>query len=174
MPSPVYFKNFMKEALIITAIVILHARNTHASIPLAESIDTALHLPPPAPATLSYRPRPPQPPHSEADDQEPAGVFSMLQSIRSSLLRLETSMFYAPPCNASSPLAVACNATADAPGPAHREDWLGRHHVGLRRQILSYSPPPTPTPPLGWERATPGPDGFYDSGPDAELPVIEG
>jgi hypothetical protein len=157
MPSPVFFKNFMKDALIISAIVILHARHTHASPTLAEPLDMSLHLPPAAPEPLSYRPRPPQTPHAEAVEEEPGGVFSMLQSIRSSLIRLETSLFYAAPCNATSPLAVACNATGDAPAPAHRADWLGRHHFGLRRQILSYTPPPSPAPPLDWGDATPAP-----------------
>ena len=178
----------------------LHARKTHASIPLAELIDTGMHLPPAAPAALSYHPRPPQPAHSEADEREPAGVYSMLQrppqpahgeaderepagvmsvlqSIRSSLLRLETSLFE-PPCNTTGALAAECDA---APRPAARQDWLGRHHFGLRRQILSYTPASTPSPPPAWEGTPlpsgawdgtpPASDGFVDSDPDPDLPL---
>jgi hypothetical protein len=116
MPSLVYFKNFMQDALIISTIVVLHSRNTHASLTLAESLDTSLHLPPAASEPLIYRHRPPQPPHGEADEKEPAGVFSMLQSIRPRLIRIETSLFYAAPCNATSPLAVACINSKRAQG----------------------------------------------------------
>ena len=156
--------------------IIIRAHESHASVPLLEPLVTA--------ATLhSYRPLPPQPGHVED-----AGIMSVLQTIRTSLLRLESSLF-APPCNATTPFAVDCagNATAEPHAGTGRADWLGRHHFGLRRQILSYEPRTTPemtpplgwedatpemTPPLGWEDATPGPDGFYDSAPDPDLPPV--
>lgn len=135
----------------------LNAYPTHSAIALS-----AQTTPPPP----GHRARPPR--IEPKEEQE--GLESMLQGIRSSLLRLETSLFE-PPCNASDPQAKDCGGP---PAPAHRQDWLGRHHFGLRRQILSYTPTSTPTatPPGDWYGGTPGPDGFYDSGPDPELPAL--
>jgi hypothetical protein len=157
MPRPIFL---MKDACII-ALIVIHFRATRASPPLLEPLVTAASLP--APALQSYRPLPPHAPEPVDGDS----VFTLFQTMRTSLLRLEASLF-APPCNSTGPLAASCNGT-DAPPAPHRADWLGRHHFGLRRQILSYDPPAT-TPPLGWQDATPGPDGFYDSAPDPDLP----
>jgi len=163
MPFP-RCASLLKDALFIALLAMWNVRSARGSPALLEPLTTSLLLPGPH----SHHPRP-----TPAEEAVEPGLFSMFQTIRSSLLRLEASLLYAPPCNATGPLAVACNASApDAPA-APRADWLGRHHLGLRRQILSYAPPssapPSPTPPLGWEDATPGPDGFYDSAPDDEL-----
>lgn len=155
MPTKPFF--FINSTWVIPVLLVLNACVTNSTLVLYETT-------PPPPAAASYRPRPPRPDPRD----EPEGISSMLQGIRSSLLRLETSLFE-PPCNATGPLGADCDAP---PAPAHRTDWLGRHHFGLRRQILSYTPTSTPTPPGDWYGATPGPDGFYDSAPDPDLPSV--
>jgi hypothetical protein len=146
---------------IVPVFVMFNTCTVHSALVLHEFTT------PPPPAVASYRPRPPRTEPRDAQDPDES-IASALQSIRSSLLRLETSLFE-PPCNATGALAVDCDA---GPRPAHRTDWLGRHHFGLRRQILSYTPASTPSPPPAWEGSTPGPDGFYDSDPDPDLPSL--
>lgn len=150
-----HFKFFMNSAWIIPVLLVLHAHQSNSAL-----VSSNQTTPPPP----GHRARPPR--IEPKDEQE--GIESMLQGIRSSLLRLESSLF-APPCNATGPGAPDCDAP---PAPGHRTDWLGRHHFGLRRQILSYAPPPTPTPPGDWYGGTPGPDGFYDSAPEPDLPSL--
>jgi hypothetical protein len=178
MPSP-FHKAFSLGSLLLCLLLAARAR---ASPALLEPLTTAAVLPeqrPHAPALPEQRPHAPalpeQRPHA-ADTGDETGLLSVIQSIRSSLLRVEAFLF-APPCNATSPFAVSCNDTAPAAVSPHRSDWLGRHHFGLRRTLLSAPGAPerrapSPTPPFGWEDATPGPDGFYDSAPDDELPRL--
>ena len=142
----------------------LNTCTAHSALVLSESTTPA------PPSVASYRPRPPR---TEArGEQDEEGITTMLQGIRSSLLRLEASLFE-PPCNATGAQAAECDR-APPPRAAHRTDWLGRHHFGLRRQILSYTPASTPTPPEDWQGTTPGPDAFDDSdqAPDPDLPAL--
>jgi hypothetical protein len=138
---------------IVTVFLVFNTCITRSALVLSASTT------PSPPVVASYRPRPPQRAESQGEQE---GISSVLQSIRSSLLRLEASLFE-PPCNATGALAVDCDAP---PAPAHRGDWLGRHHYGLRRQILSYTPTSTQGPAQGWKGATPGPDGAFDAEPD--------
>lgn len=119
-----------------------------------------------APAMPGRAPLPPQRVSSAGgnaglQDQDGPGITTMLRSIYQALIRLESSLLLSRPCNTTD-----CDV-APATAPAQSKDWrLGRHHYGLRRQILQYSP----TAPMEW--GTPGPDGFYDSDPDEELPAL--
>ncbi len=139
---------------VFPVFLMLNTCTTHSALVLSESTTPA------PPSVASYRPRPPRTqPRGEPDEE---GITTMLQGILSSLLRLEASLFE-PPCNATGALAAECDPP---PRAAHRTDWLGRHHFGLRRQILSYTPAASPSPPEDWLGTTPGPDALDDSDPD--------
>lgn len=166
---------------MVSALFLMHQRLGWCGPPLLEALQTAKLLPPAGALTATVKgvafpvlPPPLEKPH-RGDE---LGVASMLREIQASLLKIE-DVFFArpPPCN-----STACNQTSTQyleGGP-----WRGRHGLAARRQILSVEPEQpsqsdetgqpagTPTPPDSTlYTPTPGPDGFYDSAPDDDLPA---